>query len=1032
MRHSVEHAPPTDPPPPPAVSTRPAPGRSRYLARPESWHDSEVSVPATSARLIGRGEDLALLRELFAEAAAGDTRTVVVGGEAGIGKTRLLTEFINEVRPGALVLRGQAVDQGSVPAPYSPITGLLKSLRSQCGPDAIRDAAGSGLDTLASLLPSLGPVASTPEDSYDHDARGAGRLHETLTLMFETLSLDRPLVLVVEDLHWADGATLQLLGFLVRALVHDRILLLLSYRSDDVPRGHPLRAFLGELDRTRRVQRHELTRLSLDQVGEQVVGILGTTPDRGDLERVYERSEGVPFFVEELVGIAETGTAEDLPDTLRALLLGRYDRLDPTTQLLLRVLSVGGVRVDHRLVSAVFEGGADALDAAAREAVGANVLVADERYYTFRHALVREAIYADLLPGERIRFHTAFAEAIEALGTEVTAWAEVSNHWMSARNFPRAFPATKRAMDNAYTASGYVAVAQFGERLLELWDQVEDPETGADISRLELMYQTACALNDAGDLERSAVLVDHALNDPTIPSDTLRAKLLRTHSQHLSRLGRPGTRAPLEEALSLLPAGTEPRLHALVLNDLAGEELSAGNLDRARDYAERAMASATEAGSPYALSAAAGYAGTARVMCGDIEEGLALFARAEEVAAGDAETLLRYRVAASDVHFRLGHYALSTELALAGVRDAKAVGMERSSGLVLASNAVDPLLAMGLWDEAHTIIEDTLALRPALAYSVYLRTSKILLVLWRGDPERAAALLARWRPQLDLIGSQELHSRFTVAAAVAQVSLSTGDLREAWASLDVLRDARHRPIPGYDLPLLPIAARVLACIREELRQRAEHGVSLNPHRILPEGISEAELDRQERAWRTLLPAYESWPTTKFWVAAFEAELGEPGGTGENVAAWRALVAATDSPAAPARYLPYAQLRLGTVLLEHGDRAGAQQALDCAVSEARALGAHILEQHALESAHRGGLAVDGHTRVRRTRETDELTARERQVLTLIAEGLNNRQIGERLFISTKTASVHVSAILRKLGVASRTEAAVHAGAAGLLG
>lgn len=992
-------------------------------------------MPATSARLIGRGEDLALLREAFAVAATGDTRTVVLGGEAGIGKTRLLTEFVGEVRPGALVLTGQSVDQGSVPAPYSPITGILKSLLSQCGPEELTRTAGSGLDTLASLLPALGAVETPVEDTYDHEARGAGRLHETITLMLETLSLERPLVIVIEDLHWADGASLQLLGFLVRALVHDRVLLLMSYRSDEVPRGHPLRAFLGELDRTRRVQRHELTRLSLDEVGEQVVGIIGTSPDRDDLERVFERSEGVPFFVEELIGIAESGAADDLPDTLRTLLLGRYDRLDPATQLLLRILSVGGVRVDHRLVSTVFEGDSAALDAAAREAVSAHVLVAGERFYTFRHALVREAIYADLLPGERIRFHTAYAEAIEgrdARDTEVSAWAEVSHHWMSARNLARAFPATKHAMDDAYTASGYATVAQFGERMLELWDQVEDPAASAGIDRLELMYQTACALNDAGDVERSAVLVDHALRDPAAPSDVLRAKLLRTHSQHLSRLGQPGTRAPLEEALALLPDGAEPRLRALILNDLAGEDLSAGNLARARDHADRAIVSATEAGSAYALSAAAGYAGTARIMSGDIAGGLALLERAEEVAAGDAETLLRYRVAASDAHFRLGNHALSIELALAGVRDAKAVGMERSSGLVLASNAVDPLLAMGLWDEADTIIESTLALRPALTYSVYLRTSKILLTLWRGEPERAAALLARWRGQMDVIGRQELHSRFSVAAVAAQVFTSTEDLAAAWASLEVLREHEQDPVAGYDLPLLPVAARVLASIRAELRHRARTGVPADPARILPEGVTEADLDQREATWRGMLSAYSGWPTAEFWITAFEAELGEPGGIGENADAWRALVAAAASSVAPARYVPYAQLRLGTLLLERGDRAEAQHALDCAVTEARALGAGILERHAREAAGLGGLAVDGHTRTRRRRNSDELTSRERQVLTLVAEGLNNRQIGERLFISTKTASVHVSAILRKLGVASRTEAAVHAGASGLLG
>lgn len=1002
-----------------------------------SWHDSDVNLPTTSARLIGRDKDLALLREVFADAATGIPRTLILGGEAGIGKTRLLSEFLAQVHPDALVLTGQATDQGSVPAPYSPITAVLKSLQTQCGPDALREAAGTGIDALATLLPALGPAATNSVPSFAFDARGAGRLHETVALILETLSRERPVVLAIEDLHWADSATLQLLGFLVRSLTHERILMVLTYRSDDVSRGHPLRSFLGELDRTRRVHRHDLTRLSAHEVGEQVVAILGSRPDPADVARVYERSEGVPFFVEELIGIADSGGAE-LPDSLRSLLLGRYDALDSSTQTLLRVLAVGGVRVDHRLVSAVYPGDAETLDVSARAAVQANVLVADERFYTFRHALVREAIAADLLPGERTRFHAGFAEAIETLNLESSPWAEVSNHWMAARNYERAFPATQRAKDAAYDAFGYASVAQFGERMLDIWDQVADPEQVARISRLELMYFTACALHDAGNLERSAVLVEQALADPEVISPVLRAKLLRYRSLFLTRLARPGSREALEEALSLIPGDASPVLRAFLLNDLAGRCMIEADLEGTFTLAEQAYAVAADvqqknpsAGPMFAMSLARDYAGMSRFLEGDLDAATTLFAQAEELAQADPEILIRHQTFISDAHTLTGAYRDSVMIARAGIAQAQAIGMERSIGLILASNAVEPLLSLGRWDEADALIEDTLALHPALAYAVYLRFSQVRSILWRGDPQRAWTLLQRWRPQMEVLGDSEVQTRFAVAEVTGQVALAVCDLRAAWDATAPLREPNRRVVPAYDLTLLAVSARVLANVRAEYLRAAE-GLSPSPETVLPAGLSLAELDAHEAHWRELIARCAAWPTASFWTAIFEAELSGPLGTGEDPEAWRLAVAAAESPVAPARYRAYTAMRYGQTLLERGERAEATEALTAAIQHACDLGATLLESAALESAHRGGLALAGPGRIRHAPDEDRLTAREMQVLELVAEGLNNRQIGERLYISTKTASVHVSAILRKLRASSRTEAAVRAQESGLLG
>ncbi len=344
--------------------------------------------------MIGRESDLVALRdELDGVRRDGGLRAVVIGGEAGIGKTRLLAEFLAEAEGSATVLLGRCVDLGNDGAPYAPFAAILRRLIELRGLDAVLEAAGHGAGVLSVLLPELADDSAVPART------GAERLYELVTVLFETLSADRPLVLAVEDLHWADTATLELLRFIVRMAERGHILVLLSYRTDEITRGHPLRAYLAELERTRRVTRWELARLGRGQVEALIEHLLGCEPDAATVDRVYMMSEGVPFFVEELIGIDGLATGEDLPETLRELLLARFEKLSDPAQRLLRLVSAGGVCVDHELLSAVYDGTPDQLDAAAREAVVANVLVADSTEYTFRHALVREAIHADLLPG---------------------------------------------------------------------------------------------------------------------------------------------------------------------------------------------------------------------------------------------------------------------------------------------------------------------------------------------------------------------------------------------------------------------------------------------------------------------------------------------------------------------------------------------------------------------------------------------------------------------------------------------------------
>lgn len=958
--------------------------------------------------MIGRESELDRLRAVFTESLTGLPQGVVISGEAGIGKTRLLEEFLGIASADALVLTGQCVDLGPVGAPYYPIQSVLRGLVENLGAPALLEAGGPGAEALAALLPELGGEGSDPSGA------GLNRVHDTVAATFEAVSQQTPLVVVIEDLHWADEGTLDLLRFLLRVLGRGRILVVLTFRTEDVARGHPLRSLLSELDRSRSVARIELRRLSKAEARRQVVAILGSEPDDAAFDSVYARSEGVPFFVEELVGFDFTGEGE-LPWTLRELLLARYERLSEKSQHLVRLISAGGVRVDHDLLTAVFPGDPDQLDIAAREAVLANILVADDRSYAFRHALVREAIHADLLPGERTRFHTGFAEALEAVAGEQRVATEISYHWMAAHDVKRAFPAALEAMSQARASYAYGTAAQMGERALELWDQIPEVERVAQRQKIDLFAQTASALRNAGEGERSLEMIDLALNECPRTEKLRYARLLRDKALYLGNTGRTGSIPLLREALELVPPGSmgmagtsglarstmsAGELRSALLTALAGRLMLAARLDEALVAAHEALDEARAAGSDRHASIASNILGSSEINSGRFDEGRAHLDEAFELSAKDTSSRLRYRVNASDSEYLLGHYPEALRIAELGIERARELGVERSSGIILKSNAVDPLIALGQWERADRFIDSAVRLLPSPTFNAYLNRARIFLDTWRGETDAAFRLYRSVRSRARELGESEMQVRLSTPRVAAELFLARDAPAEAWDEMSVLFESDHRAVAGYELPLLAVAARALAAAR----------------------ASDTPVDDgAEERLRFLVERVSWWPTAHLWSTIFDAELSGPLGTGTDPEAWQRAAAVVDGdPAAQAHLPAYTALRLGQALIEAGERTSGIEALRTAIREADALGAGLVRRQAEAVAARAGLALND-TRGRRATDATELTVRERQVLDLIGQGMTNRQIGEELFISAKTASVHVSAILRKLGASSRTEA-----------
>jgi AAA ATPase domain len=414
-----------------------------------------VALRVSSPVLVGRAAEAAQLWAAFERAQAGLPATVVVAGEAGVGKTRLVSEFITRVRAqGALTLAGGCPDVGEGVVAYAPLAEALRSLGSAVDPAELERVLGSARAELARLVPELGAqVEAGVQAAPEAGALTPGRLFELLLGVLHRLAERGPLLLVVEDLHWADQSTRDLLGFLVRNL-RAGVALLLTYRSDELHRRHPLRPFLAELDRSGRTERVELGRLGRRELGELLAGILGEPAPAALAGEILARSEGNPFFAEELLAARAEGGggSAELPEALRDLLLARVEALLQATGRLLQVAAVAGRRVDHHLLAEVAAQPPDCLVELLREAVAHHILVVEgsSGAYAFRHALVQEAVYDDLLPVQRPPLHAAYARAlaarIEGQGDAGTAeLGRLAYHWYASHDLGRALLASVQA-----------------------------------------------------------------------------------------------------------------------------------------------------------------------------------------------------------------------------------------------------------------------------------------------------------------------------------------------------------------------------------------------------------------------------------------------------------------------------------------------------------------------------------------------------------------------------------------------------------
>ena len=622
---------------------------------------------------VGRTAELGTLTAALDEVLGGACRTVLIGGDAGIGKSRLASEVgARATTAGAEVLVGACMDLADGGAPYAAIN-----------------------EVLARLGRSVSSQGGAPSDE--------------LLDAIRQLTAERPVVLVLEDVHWSDRSTQDLLVRLARGPAVPRLLVLATYRSDDaLPRGHPLRRTLAELDRSDRVERVRLDGLGPADLLAQLEGIFDGRPDEDTVRAVLERSDGSPLLAEELAAAASSGGQVSIG--LHELLLSRFDRLSPPTQDVLRVAAVGGRRVGHRLLAAVVEASEQELTAALREAVSSHILLVDGDHYLFRHALLHSAIADDALPGERARLHDAFATAIERGPALVDGerHAALVHHWSGAG---RAGPALRAAVEAAARAEAAYArpeAQRFWEVALAAWDDALG-ELGTDevpITHDELLHRAADNASRAGDVERAAELVEIALASVDPRAERSRAALLHERRGWcLLQAGRVGDAlAAYEHAVELVPVRPPTVARARVLAAYADALHRAGDAAAAAS-AGRAITAAVAARSPADEGHARHTLGACLLGRGDHDGGLEQLALALDLAEAGGDV-----ADAVGVHRHLWRELVSAgrpgelvERAQVGADDARARSMPVLAG-VLDGLAAGYCHELGRWDEAEALL----------------------------------------------------------------------------------------------------------------------------------------------------------------------------------------------------------------------------------------------------------------------------------------------------------------------------------------
>ena len=965
----------------------------------------------TMSPFVAREVEVAQLVAAIGRAAQGDPSLVLVGADAGVGKSRLLSHVADLASADSVVVTTYCVDLGEVGLPYLPFAEALLQLYALDGArDAVAEAARSR-PALSRLLPGVG----TPGPHIEDEASRLQLFDGIAAALAAVAGPGRPLVLVVEDLHWSDPSSRDVLRYLVARMRHEHVLIVGSYRTDDLHRTHPLRPFLAEIWRHPRVERLDLAPFTPAELRLFATAIHGSPLAESDLFNVLERSEGNAYFAEQLI---EAGTGPSaLPWSLGEVLRSRLERLDPSVQQLARIASVAGRRVSEPLLRAVAEqhcSGEVDVDSLLRDAVAAHLLGWEDGGIAFRHALLAEAVYTDLLPGEQVTLHRAFRDAIAADPTLASS-ARLAHHAQASHDLPTALRASMAAADEAGRVLAPAEELRHLETALGLWDSVPDAAELAGMDRVAVLDRASSAASRTGDAERAVSLARDAVASAEAGR---RPRLRRSLARHLLAAEREDEAlAEATQTLADLPDTASASDRAWALSTHARACLVRDRDDDARASATAAVREADTAGDNAA--AADALATLAVLVVDDPDKAAELLrdARTRAREAGDLVTEQRCTHNLVTTYYYAGRLEEAAQALAAALERARECGLEWSE-FGIAHRFFDVLVRYCRGDLAppERIVESApSAIVGSVPYVALFDGVALYSAVARGDEDaitRGQALRAVWDrdSQVALLSGGPTIDALTWA----------GELDAALELATELIDHLNRSWDDYFLGGIWLAALALAALADGAQTDRLMGVdpalkTRNGAELLARAVRTAERGRP-RGGRL-------GPEGVAWLARARAEHSRMVGPSDP-GLWRA---ATEAFGYGYRYEEArSRWRWAEALLGVGERDAARDQLARARTEAREMGARPLAAALDALARRGRLDAPG-----ASRGGDGLTDREAEVLELVAKGLTNRQIGERLFISGKTVSVHVSNLLAKLGVTGRAEAVAVAHRRGLL-
>ena len=926
---------------------------------------------------------------------------MLISGEAGVGKTRLLTEvttLAGTMRVTAV--SGMCVGMAAGTLPYAPFVDIVRDLH-RAGLTASLPAT-----TRAEIGRLVPEVASDLSEEPGAGQGGHGRLFAAVRDALDVSSASTPLLVTIEDLHWADASTLDLLTYLARSMQTEHCLFVVTARLDTLPRRDPLVEIVAELGRLPWLERMDLARFDERELVQQLTGILGRPPDPETARDVFERSDGNAFFAEELLATGAV-SGGPLPASLHEVLSARLAALDDPTLRILRVAAVAGRVVGHELLERVAGVPSAALIASLREAVEQRVLVHvvdPVPGYAFRHALVREAAYDELLPTERESIHRTIADALErdaalSPASELARAGEIAYHAMAAHDVTWALVASLAAVAVAEEASAFAEAEVHLARILDIWPRVPDAAARAGMDHPEVLARAARAAASAGHQARAVMLALDALAEfESSDSERRIATLLELFDYAWEAADIATADRAVLEAMPMLRderSGRSARAFAADAKLL----WNYGRYTSAREAALQAIAIAREGGALLELARALTILGLIHTHLGETNHAEESFAEVagilQDVSDPDLQALsTRWRGWARYLH---GHFEASLSMNRLGLENARRDGSDGRYGVDLLDGALESLIELGRWLEAEAIADQVLARMTVSFEMVGLHMSLARMYALQGDVAHAEHEIAH-AEEIPTIGPHrvwQLEDQVFLAYATGRhvdgrrlmesaISASPEPDRDAilWWSLrkaiggeaDRADAARRRRRIADAEEAVEAGRRFIELFRRSAL-RAIKADGAGP-------LVRAELQLVDAEERRL----EGRPDRTRWAAAVDAraELGQP---------WE---------------LAYARYRHAEAILASGGAAvEAGIPLRDAHTVASGLGATPLRLAIEALASRARIQLEGQPGspgLASTRPAMTLTARELEVLALVAAGHTNREIGERLFISEKTASV----------------------------